>query len=45
MGIEMQVLAVKAASSEAARAKSLVVVPEYTSWLVKNKELLIASQS
>lgn len=45
MGIEMQVLAVKAAQSEAARAKSLVVVPEYTKFLMDNKELLIASAS
>jgi hypothetical protein len=45
LGVEMQVLAVKAASAEAKRAKALVVVPEYTSWLVRHKDTLIASQS
>jgi hypothetical protein len=45
LGVEMQVLAVKAASAEAKRAKALVVVPEYTAWLVKHKDTLIASQS
>jgi hypothetical protein len=45
LNVEMQVLAVKAANTEAARAKSLVSVPEYTKWLMKNKDLLIASQS
>jgi hypothetical protein len=45
LNVEMQVLAVKAANTEARRAKALVSVPEYTQWLTKHKDLLIASQS
>jgi hypothetical protein len=45
LNVEMQVLAVKAANTEPKRAKALVSVPEYTQWLVKHKDLLIASQS
>lgn len=45
LNVEMQVLAVKAANTEARRAKALVSVPEYVAWLTKHKDLLVASQS
>jgi hypothetical protein len=43
MDTEMQVLAVRAMSENAARVKYVTGLREYTNWLVKNQELLIAS--
>ena len=45
MNIEMQVLCIRAISAQQDRAKAIVIQPGYMQWLMKNKELLRASQS
>lgn len=45
MIVEMQVLAVQAVNAQGDRAAAIMAQPEYVSWLMRNKELLIASRS
>lgn len=43
--VEMQVLTVRAITAQQDRAKTIVSQPEFTSWLVKHKDLIVASRS
>lgn len=43
--IEMQVLAVRAISAQQDRAKAIVGQQEFTQWLMKNKDLIVASRA
>ncbi len=45
LNIEMQALAVRAVTSQGERLKVLCAHPSYVKWLMKNKELIVASQS
>lgn len=45
LNIEMQVLAIRAITAQQDRARAIVSQPAFTTWLVKNKELIVASRS
>ena len=45
LAIDMQVLAVKTIRARADRAKLVAELPEFTQWLLKHKDVLIASHS
>lgn len=45
LNIEMQALTIRAISSQGDRLKALVAHPGYVKWLIKNKDLITASQS
>ncbi len=47
LNIEMQALAIRAVTQgkDSARSSAMFAVPEFTAWLMKNKELLTASMS